>query len=101
VKRRVLVIAILAGLVLAGAAGAYVGRVLTVSKGNQADFVPSNWFCANHGTTVTCGNGDAYPFLDMTSSKKGLTIRVHTLASGGHSQRRSGGGSVYSFTAFK
>jgi hypothetical protein len=73
-------------LVAAGAAGAIgVGRVFTVKRGDRADFTTKpSWSCFNAGTVVRCQSGDALPYAEILSSRHGgVTVKVHTLTSGG------------------
>jgi hypothetical protein len=104
--RRPIIVASLALIGVAGASGAsgYVLRKqVDIPVKGVAAFHPSMWACRNHGTTVECFQGDAYPYVELTSSKRGLTVIVHTLRDpqGGHITRTyaKDGKPVYVFTA--
>jgi hypothetical protein len=105
---RLILATLIGGLLLAGSAGGFIaGRIFTVRPGDRADFNnvrQSAWQCFNHGSAVTCRGGDAFPYVDLTSTNPGgVTVIVHTLRDpqGGHLTRRYRSGyPVYVFTAF-
>jgi hypothetical protein len=88
----------------AGAGGYALIRNVDVPTGGSATFLPSQWSCNNHGGSVECITGDAYPYVELTSSRSGgVTVKVHTLRDpqGGHLIRSYlKGYPIYTFTAF-
>jgi hypothetical protein len=84
-KKVALFTAIALALVAVGAAGAItVGRVFIVKRGDRADFTTKpSWSCFNAGPVVRCQSGDALPYAEILAGRRGLTVRVHTLPSGG------------------
>lgn len=111
-RARAILAMVVATLTLCGTAGGFVmGRVFTINPGDRADFFKAKpgtvlgWSCFNTGTSVRCQSGDAFPYVDLTSTRPGgVTVRVHTLRDpqGGHLTRtyEKGGYPVYVFTAF-
>ncbi|MDX6453818.1 MAG: hypothetical protein QOH16_3867 [Gaiellaceae bacterium] len=96
--------ALLAALVAAAGAGGYaIARSVDVPRGGNATFLPSQWRCNNLGARVECFSGDAYPFIELTStSHGGVTVKVHTLRDpqgGGFSRTYAKGFPVYVFSA--
>jgi hypothetical protein len=107
-KPRVLLGTVIGALTVAGTAGGFIaGRVVTARPGDRADLPTRGagvWSCFNHGTYVECGSGDAFPYVELTTSQSaGVTVKVHTLRGpqGGHVTRTyEKGYPVYVFTAF-
>jgi len=100
-----LVLTALVALVLvAGADGYRAGRAVDVRAGDNADFRPSGWRCHNYGASVQCFSGDALPYAELTSTRAGdITVSAHTLRDpqGGHVTRTYVRGlAVWVFTAF-
>jgi hypothetical protein len=76
----VLIIAIGALVVAAGAGGYGAGRAQDIPRGNTATFLPSHWSCRNLGPSVKCQSGDAFPNATLTTTRSGgITVKVHTL----------------------
>jgi hypothetical protein len=84
-KRTIAAAVAAVALVAAGAAGAIgFGHVFTVKRGDRADFTTKpSWSCFNAGTLVRCQSGDALPYAEILSTRHGITVKVHTLTSGG------------------
>lgn len=101
---RTVVITGVAALVLAtGAVGYTQGRSVEVPRGGNATFLPSRWNCRNLANRVECRLGDAHPYVELTTTRRGgVTVRVRTLRDplGGRMTRTYvNGRPVYTFTA--
>jgi hypothetical protein len=86
----------------AGAAGRDAWRFVTIRQQQVAVFKPNQWSCANYGRRVDCQTGDAFPYAVLTSSARGVTVRVVMLKGGsGHviRSRNRAGNPVWTFTA--
>jgi len=111
---RVMLVALIGTLTVAGTAAGYVaGRIVTVGRGDRADFRPSAgaWSCFNRAAYVSCASGDARPYVDLTTiacrkvrKPCGIAVKVHILRDpqGGTMTRTLDihGDPVYVFTAF-
>jgi hypothetical protein len=110
-KATVAVAVALALVVVSGAGGYVAARFVTLRSGDRALFLPGGWFCNNHGASIQCQSGDAFPYVDLTGidcpGRKlvgcGVAVRVHALRDpqGGTVTRTyEKGRPVYIFTAF-
>lgn len=69
-RTRLILAGLVAALTLAGAAGGYLaGRIVTIRSGDRAKSLPSLWLCANHGASIECFSGDAFPYVDLTATQ--------------------------------
>jgi hypothetical protein len=98
--------ALVIGLIGAPGADGYTqARSVNLPRGGHATFLQSGgWRCNNYGNRVRCFTGDAYPYAELTDTRRvGVTVKVYTLRDpqGGTVTRSYAGGyPVYIFSAF-
>jgi hypothetical protein len=104
-RTRIAVGALIVGMIGAAAASGYsMAPSVNVPRGGHATFLQSGWRCNNYGSRVLCLSGDARPYAELTSTRRGgITVKVYTLRDpqGGRMTRTYvRGDPVYVFTAF-
>jgi hypothetical protein len=71
-RTRIAVGALIVGMIGAAAASGYsMAPSVNVPRGGHATFLQSGWRCNNYGSRVLCLSGDARPYAELTSTRRG------------------------------